>query len=95
MKHDSDAQLAQLIAEFHESWLYQIAEVYAFRGENDRAFEWLDRAFSKRDPGLSAVKIAIAYIRPPMYSLRNSFLLSISRYSSGVRRGIGCVDISP
>ena len=59
MKHDSDAQLAEFIAEFHESALYQIAEVYAFRGETDHAFGWLERAFSQRDPGLSAIKIDV------------------------------------
>ena len=31
---------------------YQIAEVYAFRGEADKAFEWLGRAYDERDPGL-------------------------------------------
>jgi hypothetical protein len=59
MKQDSDAQLAALIAEFHEGWLYQIAQVYAFRGETDRAFEWLERAYSKRDSGLSAFKVDV------------------------------------
>ena len=31
---------------------YQIAEVYAFRGEIDTAFEWLERAYRQRDGGL-------------------------------------------
>ncbi len=29
----------------------QIAEVYAFRGEADAAFVWLDRAYVQRDAG--------------------------------------------
>ena len=33
-----------------------MAEVYAFRGENDRAFEWLERAFAARDAGLTEIK---------------------------------------
>jgi adenylate cyclase len=32
---------------------YQIAETYAWRGEIDRAFDWLERAYVRRDPGLS------------------------------------------
>ena len=35
----------------------QIAEVYAWRGDKDRAFEWLERAFRQRDGGLATVKI--------------------------------------
>ena len=31
---------------------YQIACVYAYRGETGRAFEWLERAYRQRDPGL-------------------------------------------
>ena len=34
---------------------YQIAEVYAMRGESDRAFEWLETARAQRDAGLSAI----------------------------------------
>jgi serine/threonine-protein kinase len=30
--------------------------VYAFRGEKDRAFEWLDRAFDLRDEDLYVIK---------------------------------------
>ena len=31
---------------------YQIAEVYAFRGEIDNAFEWLDKSYENRDSGM-------------------------------------------
>ena len=34
----------------------QIAEVYAFRGESDKAFEWLERAYAQGDGGLSQMK---------------------------------------
>lgn len=33
-----------------------IAEVHAFRGETDPAFEWLERAYNERDPGLTQLK---------------------------------------
>ena len=35
---------------------YQIAEVYAWRGEKDQAFAWLARAYAQRDGGLPYVK---------------------------------------
>jgi serine/threonine-protein kinase len=35
---------------------YQIAQIYAWRGEPDRAFEWLDRAVEQHDAGLSYLK---------------------------------------
>jgi hypothetical protein len=34
---------------------YNIAYVLAFRGETDRAFEWLDKAVQYKDPGLSQI----------------------------------------
>jgi serine/threonine-protein kinase len=47
----ADATLADLIAHAHDRLAYQIAEVYAVRGENDKAFEWLQMAFDQRDGG--------------------------------------------
>jgi len=35
---------------------YQIAEVYAFRGEKDKAFEWLQRALRMRDDSMDTIK---------------------------------------
>lgn len=32
---------------------YQIAEVYALRGDANATFQWLDRAWDSRDPGIS------------------------------------------
>ena len=37
----ADAALADLIAKGRDQFAYQIAEVYAVRGEKDKAFEWL------------------------------------------------------
>ena len=52
---ESDAALTEFIAKSRGA-PYQIAEVYAFRGEGDRAFEWLERAYSEHDSGVTAVK---------------------------------------
>ncbi len=54
---ESDTALSELIAKYHESSAYQIAEVYAFRNQSDEAFEWLDRAYAQRDSGLIETKI--------------------------------------
>ena len=53
---ESDAALAQLTANESETAAYQIAEVYAYRGDKDRAFEWLERARRQRDPGLASLR---------------------------------------
>ena len=55
-KTESDAQLAEAIRHNGTSWPSQIARIYAFRGERDRAFEWLDRAFEMRDEDLYVIK---------------------------------------
>ena len=49
---DADRVLAQFIAGNAEVAAYQVACVYAWRGETDHAFEWLERAYRQRDPGL-------------------------------------------
>ena len=46
-----------MIAKHSHGAAYQIAEVHAWRGEADLAFEWLERARAQRDGGLSLVKV--------------------------------------
>jgi serine/threonine-protein kinase len=53
---ESDAALAELTAKDSETAAYQIAEVYAYRNDRDRAFEWLERARRQRDPGLASLR---------------------------------------
>jgi TolB-like protein/class 3 adenylate cyclase/Tfp pilus assembly protein PilF len=52
---ESDAALKALIDGFAWTAAYQVAEVYAYRNEVDKAFEWLERAYAQRDPGVSYV----------------------------------------
>jgi TolB-like protein/tRNA A-37 threonylcarbamoyl transferase component Bud32/Tfp pilus assembly protein PilF len=54
---DSDTALAALIAKYGKDAPYDVAYVYAFRGEADRAFEWLDRAAAAHDPSLTLVLV--------------------------------------
>jgi hypothetical protein len=53
------------IAAHQNDAAYQIAEAYAYRGEVDKAFAWLDCAYCQRDPGTPEFKTD-----PLMKSLR-------------------------
>jgi len=52
---ESDAALAELIEQHEQGWAYNIAYAFAYRGETDRAFEWLDKAVDYKDAGLSNI----------------------------------------
>ena len=47
-KKEADAALAELTVKHDALSPFQIACVYAFRGEADRAFEWLERSYTAR-----------------------------------------------
>jgi serine/threonine-protein kinase len=53
----ADAALADLIANGRDQLAYQIAEVYAVRGEKDKALEWLQIAFDDHDTGTLALLV--------------------------------------
>ena len=53
----ADAALAELIAKDRDVLAYQIAEVYAWRGETDKAFEWLQVSFNNHDTGTLSLLI--------------------------------------
>ena len=48
----ADAALADLIANGRDQLAYQIAQVYAVRGEKDKAFEWLQKSLDTHDTGM-------------------------------------------
>jgi TolB-like protein/DNA-binding winged helix-turn-helix (wHTH) protein/Tfp pilus assembly protein PilF len=52
---DSDAALSELM-KYHASSAFEIAAVYAFRNQPDKAFEWLDRAYAQHDLNLNWTK---------------------------------------
>ena len=68
----SDAALAELIEKDRNFLAYQIAEVYAWRGERDKAFEWLQISLDNHDTGTVSL-----LINPLMRGLRHD-----PRYSS-------------
>ena len=54
-KADADAALNALIAKYEKEAPYNIAYGYAFCGDADKAFEWLDKAVAYQDPGLTEI----------------------------------------
>jgi len=50
---------------------YQVAQVYAFRKDAGRTFQWLDRAWRQRDPGMSELAydpLFKSYYRDPRFA---------------------------
>jgi TolB-like protein/Tfp pilus assembly protein PilF len=73
---DADTSLRRLAKERASDRAYQIAEVHAYRGSLNEAFEWLDRAFIQKDVELFWI------LNDPL--LRN--LESDSRYKTFLRK---------
>ena len=55
-REESENVLKTLIATHQNDAAYQIAEAYAYRGEVEKAFAWLDRSYRQRDPGTPELK---------------------------------------
>ena len=73
---ESQQALDELIATHAQYSAYQIAEVYAWRGEKDNALEWSQRAYTQHDDGLSDIKID-----PQLATLRTD-----ARYASLLKK---------
>lgn len=56
-KKQADDMLNDYIRAYSNESAYQIATIYAFRKQPDQAFEWLERAYKQRDPGLPEIKV--------------------------------------
>ena len=72
----ADTALADMVANDRNLLAYQIAEVYAWRGETDKAFEWLQIAYDTHDTGILSL-----LIDPLMRGLRSD-----ARYKSMVEK---------
>jgi serine/threonine-protein kinase len=72
---ESRAALDRLHASNGRTALYQIAQIHAWRGENDLAFEWLERARLERDPGTRYLKYD-PFMRPLRKDPRYAELLT-------------------
>ena len=53
---EADEALKNFIDMFQNEWTYLLAELYAYRGEKDHAFIWLDKAYQKKDGWLVILK---------------------------------------
>jgi predicted Zn-dependent protease len=51
-KADANKPLQALRDERSDTAAFYVALIYAYRGENDRALEWLERAYRQKDVGL-------------------------------------------
>jgi tetratricopeptide (TPR) repeat protein len=52
---EADASLAAVIEKYEKDATYNVAQVYAMRGDADNAFAWLDKAIEYQDPGLGEI----------------------------------------
>ena len=55
MKAESDTAMAGMIEKYAETGAYNIGFMFAYRGENDLAFEWLEKALQGQDAGLTQI----------------------------------------
>ena len=53
---EADEALKDFADRFQNDWNYLLAELYAYRGENDQAFLWLENAYLKKDGWLVFLK---------------------------------------
>jgi len=53
----ADELVSRLVSEHSNGNEYQLAEVYAMRGETEQAFDWLERALKNNDPGVTHAKV--------------------------------------
>jgi len=51
----ADSLLQGFIKEYQLVSAFQIAEIYGYRNEADKTFEWLEKAFNLRDGGLTTI----------------------------------------
>jgi TolB-like protein len=58
---ESQQVLDEYIAKHDEDWAYSFAGVYAWRGEKDKAFEWLDRAYKRPFSGIASMKSELLF----------------------------------
>lgn len=67
----ADARLQACIQRYPQGWAFQIAQVYAVRGEPDAMFQWLDKALTARDPGMQSLlydALLLRYRNDPRYA---------------------------
>ncbi len=56
-KAESEAALTEFIENYQAVGAYNVAQAYAFRGESDLAFQWLQKAYVQHDGGMFLVMV--------------------------------------
>lgn len=67
----ADVILEESVATYPEGWAFQIAQLYAVRGEPEQMFEWLQRAGKARDAGMQTLlydALLLRYRDDPRYA---------------------------
>lgn len=67
----ADAILKDSIDKYASGWAFQIAQLYAVRGEPDQMFKWLDRAWQAHDTGMQTLlydALLLRYRDDPRYA---------------------------
>ncbi len=52
-EEEYQAKLAALIKNWGNEWPSEVAQVYAYSGDAEAAFQWLDKALAQNEDGLS------------------------------------------
>jgi TolB-like protein/class 3 adenylate cyclase/Tfp pilus assembly protein PilF len=55
-KKDADEKLKEFTEAYSNEWSYLVAQLHSFRGEKEKALEWLETAYNKRDSWLFWIK---------------------------------------
>jgi TolB-like protein/Flp pilus assembly protein TadD len=61
----------QAVEQHADGWAFQMAQVYAVRGDADAMFDWLQRAWQARDPGMQSLlydALLLRYRDDPRYA---------------------------
>jgi tetratricopeptide (TPR) repeat protein len=61
-KAAADAALNEMIQKYGQIMAVNIAYTYAWRGEVDHAFAWLEKAFQLHDPGVGAAGVDLLFV---------------------------------
>ena len=67
----ADRSLDDVTSRYAQGWAFQVAQVHAVRGEPDAMFEWLERAWKARDPGMQSLlydALLLRYKDDPRYA---------------------------
>ncbi len=55
-RQEANAALAELVEKWGDDAAFQIAEIHGFRDEIEEFFNWLEKAYSQRDSGLTWIR---------------------------------------